>query len=71
MLQRSEFRPWANNCRPTIRTIRHYVLSVHGKSMLVVSDLAAVHHAGGDFRPLATAFNPITLAVEQHTDRAF
>jgi hypothetical protein len=62
---------WANNCPPETRTIRPHVFSVRIKSVVVTSKVAAVHHAGGGFLRLATAFDPTVSVDSQSPDRAF
>jgi hypothetical protein len=47
------------------------VLSAHIKSALVDAKIAAVHHADGGFRLLATAFDPTASVDTQITDREF
>jgi hypothetical protein len=47
------------------------VFSVRIKSVVVTSKVAAVHHAGGGFLRLATAFDPTVSVDSQSPDRAF
>jgi hypothetical protein len=62
---------WAITGRTLTRTIRRSVLSVHIKSAVVDANIAALHHAGGGFRLLATAFDPTASLDTQSADRAF
>jgi hypothetical protein len=47
------------------------VLSVHAKSVVEASRIAATHHAREEFPRLATAFDHIASIDSQSLDRAF
>ena len=51
--------------------IRWHVLSAHIMSEVFAAKIAAVHHVGGGFRLLVTAFDPTVSVETQPTDRQF